>query len=367
MPPLQVQKPNMPSAKQRKSTHIEPIDTLPPDEVLFGRTVAMMEVRQRAAKVCNANVPVLLCGDGGTGKEAIARWIHEHSTNRNGEFVKVNCAAIPGMLLESELFGYEKGAFTGAHTSKPGRVESAHNGTLFLDEIADLDLGLQSKLLQFLQDGCFSRIGDESERGVETRLICATNRNLEGEINSGTFRGDLFYRINVVCLRLPPLRERRQDIPVVAEYFRAQFQKKFAKQSEPLSDEILQYLQNLDWPGNIRELSNVIARHVLIGAEGKVFQEPIAKQSDPARGSAKGVGTVPLKQIAKEAVRERERGFILEALQANQWNRRKTAQALKISYRTLIYKIRDAGLISRRSRFAPTLQVGGETSQSSAE
>jgi two-component system response regulator AtoC len=348
MPSLQVQNSNMPSAKQRKSTLIEPIDTLPPDEVLFGHSVAMMEVRQRATKVCNANVPVLLYGNGGTGKEAVARWIHEHSSKRNGEFVKVNCAAIPGSLLESELFGYEKGAFTGAHTSKPGRVEFAHNGTLFLDEIADLDLALQSKLLQFLQDGCFSRIGDQTERVVETRLICATNRDLESEIHSGTFRGDLFYRINVICLQLPPLRERREDIPAVAEYFRTQFQKKFTKQSEPLSNEILQYLQNLDWPGNIRELSNVIARHVLIGAEGEIFQEPIAKQPDPARGSSRGVGAVPLKQIAKEVVRERERGFILEALKANQWNRRKAAQELKISYRTLIYKIRDAGLISRR-------------------
>jgi two-component system, NtrC family, response regulator AtoC len=348
MPPLQAQNSNMPSAKQRKSTHIEPIDSLPPDEVLFGRSVAMMEVHQRATKVCNANVPVLLYGDAGTGKEAVARWIHEHSTNRNGEFVKVNCAAIPGTLLESELFGYEKGAFTGAHISKPGRVESAHNGTLFLDEIADLDLGLQSKLLQFLQDGCFSRIGDQTERVAETRLICATNRNLEGEINSGTFRGDLYYRINVVCLRLPPLRGRREDIPMVAEYFRAQFEKKFAKQSEPLSAEILQYLQNLDWPGNIRELSNVIARHVLLGTEAKIFQEPMVKQPDAARGESSGVGAVPLKQIAKEAVRGRERSFILEALQANQWNRRKTAEALKISYRALIYKIRDAGMIPRR-------------------
>jgi two-component system, NtrC family, response regulator AtoC len=362
--PFQVEKSNMPSANPRKSTHTEPLDSIPPDEVLFGRSVAMMEVRQRAAKVCNANVPVLLYGDGGTGKEAVARWIHKCSTNREGEFVKVNCAAIPGTLLESELFGYEQGAFTGAHKSKPGRVESAHNGTLFLDEIADLDLGLQSKFLQFLQDGRFSRIGDQTERVVETRLICATNKDLEGEINSGTFRADLYYRINVVCLRLPPLRERREDIPLLAEYFREQFQQKFKKQSEPLSEEMLQYLQNLNWPGNIRELSNGIARHVLIGSEAKILQEPVVKHHAP--GSFSGAEGVSLKQIAKEAVRERERGFILEVLQANQWNRRKTAEALKISYRTLIYKIRDAGLISRR--FAPRLRVGdAETSPSSGE
>jgi two-component system response regulator AtoC len=368
MSTIQVHNSNMPSPNPRKSTHTEPIDSMPPDEVLFGQSLAMGEVRQRAAKVCNADVPVLLYGDGGTGKEVVARWIHKHSTNRDGEFVKVNCAAIPGMLLESELFGYEQGAFTGAHTSKPGRVEFAHNGTLFLDEIADLDLGLQSKFLQFLQDGRFSRIGDQTERVVETRLICATNKDLEGEINSGRFRADLYYRINVVCLRLPPLRERREDIPLLAEYFRGQFQRKFTKQSEPLSDVMLQYLQNLDWPGNIRELSNGIARHVLMGAEAKIVQEPAAKQPTPALGSFNGGEGVSLKQIAKEAVRERERGFILEVLQANQWNRRKTAEALEISYRTLIYKIRDAGLISRRSHFGPRLRVGdAETSPSSAE
>jgi transcriptional regulator with PAS, ATPase and Fis domain len=156
----------MPSEKPKKITGTEPVDLLPPDDVLFGQSEAMKHVRLRAAKVCDTNIPVLLYGDGGTGKEVLARWIHKHSPWRNGRFVKVNCAAIPGTLLESELFGYEKGAFTGADASKPGRVELAHNGTLFLDEIAELDLGLQSKLLQFLQDGNYSRIGDESERSV---------------------------------------------------------------------------------------------------------------------------------------------------------------------------------------------------------
>jgi two-component system response regulator AtoC len=335
--------------KPRKNTHAEPIDFLPPDEVVFGSSARMMELQQRAAKVCGTSVPVLLHGDGGTGKEVLARWIHKHSGYRMGQFVKVNCAAIPGTLLESELFGYEKGAFTGAHALKPGRVELAHQGTLFLDEIADLDLGLQSKLLHFLQDGRFSRIGDETERVVETRLICATNKDLEHEIDLGRFRADLYYRINVVCLKVPRLRERCEDIPLLAEYFRAQFQEKFTKESEPLSAEVLRYLQKLDWPGNIRELSNGIARHVLIGAEAEIGQEPVAKLPDPARGRYSGAGTVPLKQIAKEAVREREKSFILEALQANQWNRRKTAQALKISYRALIYKIHNAGLPTRRA------------------
>jgi two-component system response regulator AtoC len=339
---------NMNGEKTRKNRGSEAAEALPPDEVLFGRSAVMQGVRQWATRICGANVPVLLSGSGGTGKEVLAKWIHNHSPWSNGEFVKVNCAAIPGTLFESELFGYEKGAFTGAHASKPGRVELAHNGTLFLDEIADLSLALQSKLLQFLQDGHYSRIGGESERAVETRLICATGRNLEEEIEAGGFRADLYYRINVVRLRLPRLRERCEDIPLLAEYFREQFQKEFTKESEPFSPEMLRYLQNLDWPGNIRELSNGIARHVLIGAEAKIAQEPAGRERDAARGRSNGAGAVPLKQIAKEAVRERERSLILEALQTHQWNRRKTAQALKISYRALIYKIRNAGLLARR-------------------
>ena len=323
------------------------MDLLPPDEVLFGWSANMMKLRQRAAKVCGTTVPVLLQGDGGTGKEVLARWIHKHSAYCNGQFVKVNCAAIPGTLMESELFGYEKGAFTGAHALKPGRVELAHQGTLFLDEIADLDLGLQSKLLHFLQDGRFSRIGGETEREVETRLLCATNKDLEHEIDLGRFRADLYYRINVVCLRLPRLRERGEDIPMLAEYFLSLFQKQFEKEAEPLSKEMMRYLQNLDWPGNIRELSNGIARYVLIGPEASIVQEPIVRQRDTTPANHVAVGSIPLRQIAKEAVRERERNYILESLQANQWNRRKTAKALRISYRALLYKIRNVGLLAR--------------------
>jgi len=326
----------------------------------------MKGVRSLAAKVCNINAPVLFWGDGGTGKEAVARWIHLHSPNAGGQFVKVNCAAIPGTLLESELFGYEKGAFTGAHAAKPGRVELAQNGTLFLDEIADLDSGLQSKLLQFLQDGSFSRIGGTEEKSVDTRLICATSKDLEREIEAGTFRADLYYRINVVRMRLPRLRERSEDISLIAEYFHAQFQERFSKSAEPLSTAMLQYLENLEWPGNIRELSNGIARHVLVGAEANIGLDWAVKARNSASGN--GTGNVPLKQVSREAVRAREKTLILDALKANQWNRRKTAEALKISYRTLIYKIRDAGLISKRSQIASMPRLGApETSHPSAD
>lgn len=309
----------------------------------------MAELRSQAQRICRTNIPVLLTGDGGTGKEALARWVHANSEYGHGEFVKVSCAAIPGTLLESELFGYEKGAFTGATVAKPGRVELAQRGTLFLDEIADLDLNLQSKLLHFLQDGTFSRIGDYVERKIDARVICATNKDLEEEINAGRFRQDLFYRIHVFRLKLPLLRDRREDIPALAEYFRQNFQRQFGMQREPFPTEMLEYLQNLPWAGNIRELSNVVARYVLIGPEGMIAPEGKPKRSRSRLGENPDGTQVTLKRMAKDAIKEMERNVILETLRANQWNRRKTAQALKISYRALIYKIREAGLISRRS------------------
>ncbi len=320
---------------------------VPPDDVLFGQSATMALIRKRVEKICRTNVPVLLCGDAGTGKEMVARWMHFRSPYWEGQFIKVNCAAIPGSLLESELFGYEKGAFTGAHNAKPGRVELAHKGTLFLDEIADLDMGLQSKLLHFVQDGSFSRIGAESEKSVDARFICSTNRNLESEINAGRFRADLYYRISVFQIGLPRLGERKEDIPVLAQYFRAMYQKQFGKECDPLGSEVLNYLENLQWPGNVRELSNSIARYVLIGQDAFAAQDRTGKRKG---ASANGAGTgrgLPLRNIAKEAIRELERNVILEALRTNQWNRRKTAQALKISYRALIYKIRNAGLLAR--------------------
>lgn len=309
----------------------------------------MREVRSQALRICRTNIPILLTGEGGTGKEALARWIHANSEYGRGDFVKVSCAAIPGTLLESELFGYEKGAFTGANTAKPGRVEQAHLGTLFLDEIADLDLNLQSKLLHFLQDSTFSRIGDHMERKIDTRLLCATNKDLEEETAAGRFRQDLFYRIHVFRLKMPVLRERREDIPVLAEFFRQNFQRQFGMEREEFPREMLEYLQNLQWPGNIRELSNVVARYVLIGAEAMIEVESKPKRSRVTIGENGEGARVTLKRMAKDAIKELERNVILQTLRANQWNRRKTAQELKISYRALIYKIRDAGLISRRA------------------
>jgi two-component system response regulator AtoC len=325
------------------------LNPMPPDAVLFGNSAVMREIRGRAAKVCTTNVPVLLCGEGGTGKETLGRWIHANSNCANGAFVKVNCAAIPGTLLESELFGYEKGAFTGANHNKPGRVEMADGGTLFLDEIGDLPPSLQSKVLQFLQDGSFCRLGAQEGRRVNARLICATNKDLEVEMALGNFRSDLFYRINVVRFRLPALRERRGDIPVLAEYFREHHARQFGKVAETFPTGMLQYLQNMDWPGNARELSNGIARYVLIGVEASGAFELGKRAGVPANEPPHPGPARQLKHLAKDAIREMERNVILETLRTHQWNRRKTAQALKISYRSLIYKIRDTGLVSRKA------------------
>src|SRR5438309_1410721 len=215
---------------------------IPPENIIFGHSEPMQAVRSQLAKVAAANVPVLIHGESGTGKDIIARMIHGLSPWKNGPLVKVNCPAIPGTLLESELFGYEKGAFTGAYGSKPGRVELAHRGTLFLDEISELDLGLQSKLLQLLQDGQFCRIGAQEDKKVEVRIVCATNRKLENEIENGTFRQDLFYRINVVNLYLPPLRERRADIPELASYFLEYYNRKYNCRARQLSAELVRLL-----------------------------------------------------------------------------------------------------------------------------
>jgi two-component system, NtrC family, response regulator AtoC len=332
-----------------KANGTDRLNPVPPNDVLFGTSPVMQEIRCRATKVSKANVPVLLCGEGGTGKEALAHWIHANSNYADGAFVKVNCAAIPGMLLESELFGYEKGAFTGADQNKPGRVEMADQGTLFLDEIADLSLSLQSKLLHFLQDGGFCRLGAQAGRTVNARLICATNKELETEMGLGNFRSDLFYRINVVRLRVPSLRERRVDIPVLAEFFREHHARQFGKAAAPFPAGMLDYLQNLAWPGNVRELSNGVARYVLIGAEAlAAFEQPKRTPGTPNERPIAKQG-LKLKHLAKDAIREMERNVILEALRAHQWNRRKTADALKISYRSLIYKIHDAGLVSGKA------------------
>ena len=328
---------------------IQPLGEMPPDTIVFGRTEAMQAVRDRLGKLAGANVPVLIQGESGTGKDIIARMIHANSPWRTGPWVKVNCPAIPGTLLESELFGYEKGAFTGAYGTKPGRVEMAHRGTLFLDEISELDLGLQSKLLQLLQDGQFCRIGAQEDKKVEVRVVCATNRKLEQEIESGTFRADLFYRINVVNLHMPALRERASDIPDLVDYFLAYYNRKYNARALPISDELLASLRKYHWPGNVRELENLIKRYVILGDEEVISSDLAPRETDFFNAEIPIDGQISLKKLTRQAVRELERKVILKVLQAHHWNRKQSARALSISYRALLYKIRDAGLPSNRS------------------
>ncbi len=332
------------------SALVQALGEIPPDAVVFGRSEGMQELRQRLDKVAGANVPVLIQGESGTGKDIVARMIHLLSPWKSGPFVKVNCPAIPGTLLESELFGYEKGAFTGAFGMKPGRVELAHRGTLFLDEISELDLGLQSKLLQLLQDGQFCRIGAQEDKKVEVRVVCATNRHLEQEIESGTFRQDLFYRINVVNLYLPPLRERRGDIEDLAMYFLDYYNRKYNCRARALSPELMALLQKYHWPGNIRELENLVKRYVILGNEEVISSDLVTREQEMFNPDINFDGPISLKKLTRQAVRELERKVILKVLQANHWNRKQAARALSISYRALLYKIRDAGLPSNRAR-----------------
>jgi len=331
------------------NTLVQPLGEMPPESIVFGRTEAMQAVRERLSKLAAANVPVLIQGESGTGKDIIARMIHAASPWRTGPWVKVNCPAIPGTLLESELFGYEKGAFTGAYGMKPGRVEMAHRGTLFLDEISELDLGLQSKLLQLLQDGQFCRIGAQEDKKVEVRVVCATNRKLEQEIENGTFRSDLFYRINVVNLYLPPLRERAADIPELIAYFLEYHNRKYNCRAKPLSAEMMNTLGKYHWPGNIRELENLVKRYVILGNEDVISTDLAPRNPDFFNAEIPLDGPISLKKLTRQAVRELERKVILKVLQNHHWNRKQAARTLSISYRALLYKIRDAGLPSNRS------------------
>ncbi len=328
---------------------VQPLGEMQPAAVIFGKTAAMHALQERLLKLAGANVPVLIQGESGTGKDIIARMIHANSPWKTGPWVKVNCPAIPGTLLESELFGYEKGAFTGAYGMKPGRVEMAHRGTLFLDEISELDLALQSKLLQLLQDGQFCRIGAQEDKKVEVRVVCATNRKLEEEIENGTFRADLFYRINVVNLHMPPLRERASDIPDLVDYFLEYHNRKYNCRAKPLSAELMGVLRKYHWPGNIRELENLIKRYVILGTEDVISSDLTPRETDFINSDIPLDGQISLKKLTRQAVRELERKVILQNFQTHHWNRKQAARALSIIYRALLYKIRDAGLPSNRA------------------
>jgi transcriptional regulator with PAS, ATPase and Fis domain len=282
----------------------------------------------------------------------VARELCDRSSRRGKPFVKVNCAAIPSELLESELFGFEKGSFTGAISRKPGKFEFANQGTIFLDEISEMHPTLQAKLLHVLQDREFSRLGGDEDVSVDVRVITATNRQIEKELQNGTFREDLYYRINVVSIHLPPLRERKEDIAELADYFLRKYSAIFDKRYQPLSKPTTNALFAYSWPGNVRELENLIKKIVVFENEEYALQN-----LDPGLNTAAGrvgspepgdQGRVSLKKVGKLAAQEAEKQLILQTLLETRWNRKKAADLLEISYKALLYKIKQAGLSKKR-------------------
>lgn len=320
----------------------------------------MQEVLNTIDRTCDTELPVLIRGETGTGKELIARYIHSRSRLRDAPFVKVNCAAIPVLLLESELLGYEKGAFTGANESKPGLVELANGGTLFLDEIGDMDASLQTKLLHLLQDGRYSRIGGDHDRYAKVRIVCATNCDLEQAITEGRFRSDLFYRIDVICLRLSPLRDRKSDIRTLSRHFLEKLGRKCGRTATPLSEVTCHLISEWEWRGNIREFENWIMRVMVLGVNEALGSE-LSRQLLTTRTSANGQPhEAGLKDASKESAWVAERALILKHLEANQWNRRKTAKELNICYRSLLYKLQQMDVPSlrlNRGRRSPNQQI----------
>jgi two-component system response regulator AtoC len=323
---------------------------------LLVQSPQMRAIKDIIEQVANTNATVLIRGESGVGKDLVARGIHHASPRRDQPYVKINCAALPGELLESELFGHEKGAFTGAYRKKLGKFEFANTGTLFLDEIGELPLGLQAKMLHVLQDHEFSRVGGRENIHVDARIIASTNRDLEEAMSKGLFREDLFYRLNVVEICVPPLRERKEEIPFLLDYYLEKFQKQYRREAM-LSPDIIQLLTEYEWPGNIRELENAIRRLVVLGgvpnAQKEILERLRATQSrqaelappaPAAEPAPREEGILRLRDVARRAAREAERKALSEVLERVHWNRAEAARLLQVSYKTLLSKITECGL-----------------------
>ena len=312
---------------------------------LLDGSAPMRAIRTVVENIADTDATVLIRGESGVGKDLVARALHAASTRRTGPFVKVNCAAIPQGLLESELFGHEKGAFTGAHRRKPGQFEYANKGTIYLDEIAELPLALQAKLLHVLQDFRFARVGGHGLIDVDARVIAATNRDLEHAMARGEFREDLYYRLNVVEIRIPPLRERREEIPLFVACFLARFNAQYGR-TKQLSPETMACLMEHPWSGNVRELENVIRRMVVLTDGEPAFAAQVARgrngHTAPARPAP--LVTESLREIARRGAREAERKALVEVLERVRWNRAEASRILRVSYKTLLNKISECEL-----------------------
>jgi len=313
---------------------------------LFGRTSSpsMKHLEAMVKKIADTDAMVLIRGESGVGKGVIASYIHTHSPRGEKPFIKINCAALPSELLEAELFGFERGAFTGAQHAKPGKFECADGGTILLDEIGELPLSMQAKLLHVLEDNQFSRLGATKDIRVDVRVLVSTNRELELAVNAGIFRKDLYYRLKVVTLTIPPLRERIEEIPLLAEYFIEKFAKRYERPHIRFSPNIWTMFQSYIWPGNVRELENLIQRAVILQDDSFIEQELRLEKPKAPVPNGLPFFSGGLKGISRRASRVAERETILKTLQQTHWNRRLTAQILQISYKTLLYKMQETGL-----------------------
>jgi two-component system response regulator AtoC len=309
----------------------------------------MKKIKAIVDEIAKTNITVLIKGESGTGKELLAQAIHLDSLRRDKPFVKVNCAAIPRGLLESELFGFEKGAFTGAHIEKPGKFELANGGTILLNDIGEIDISIQAKLLQVLQDGMFSRLGGDGDVMVDTRVIATTKDHLEKTMMEGHFREDLFFRINVISITIPPLRDRKEQIVPFSQYYFDFYRKKYGRKAPTFSSTMINAFKEYTWPGNIRELENIIKRIVLFGEEDMILDSLSGKNLNH-RSRLESNGNLPcdsmgknesfnLKEVGKKAAEIAEKQIIQSTLQETHWNRKKAAKLLRVSYKALLYKI----------------------------
>lgn len=315
---------------------------------------SMQRIRDVIEQISDTDVTVLIQGESGVGKEVVARLVHARSIRSDGPFVKVNCAALPSELLESELFGYEVGAFTGADTRKAGRFELANQGTIFLDEIGEMSPGLQAKLLQVLQDGKFTRLGANEEVGVDVRVVCATNQPLREMVSDKRFREDLYFRLNVVNITIPALRDRVEEIPHLVEYFLRRWSFRYGKPLFRVSEKLVDSFERYAFPGNVRELENMIKRVVVLESEASVQNDLARPHSRDSSGWRElmsvierledTAGDVPLREVGRLVALQAEKETIDEALRRTDWNRKQAAKLLHVSYKTLLQKIRDCGL-----------------------
>jgi two-component system response regulator AtoC len=341
-------------------------DQVTEDLSFLAASPQMVRIRQQILQIAPVDVPVFICGESGVGKEVVARMIHLRSKRRNQPFVKVNCAALPGELLESELFGFEQGAFTGAVRSKPGKFEIANKGTIFLDEIAEMSTHLQAKLLHVLQDHQYSRLGGRHMVETDVRVLAATNMDVQEAMKTGRFREDLYYRLNVLSILVPPLRERLVEIPLLFRHFLDKYSEKFGKTPQGPSKYLIDAAVNYPWPGNLRELENFVKRYVILEDDEGSLRELIEMSSTRQRTSPREESPAPREQGLKALVRglkdEAEMEAIADALERTRWCRKDAAKMLGISYKALLYKMRQFNLDTPRTRRSAAAAAPAEAS-----